>query len=127
MFYVLEGSTLGSQLLAAHFERLLAVRPHEGGTFFSGYGAATGSMWRAFRERADLRELARASLADLRARGLVDWMDPEDVYRRHQARQGQHADALIVLTSLEIHHKAREAAAAPAAGADTTHRITTHR
>ena len=53
VMYVLEGSTLGGQLLSRHFERLLSVRPGAGGTFFAGYGAGTGSMWRAFCERAE--------------------------------------------------------------------------
>ena len=53
VMYVLEGSTLGGQLLSRHFERLLSVRPGAGGAFFAGYGARTGSMWRGFCERAE--------------------------------------------------------------------------
>jgi heme oxygenase len=48
--YVLEGSTLGGQVLARHFEQILHLT--DGGcAFFRGYGDATGEMWRSFREQ----------------------------------------------------------------------------
>lgn len=63
VMYVLEGSTLGGQLLAKHFARTLSVRPGEGGSFFAGYGARTGAMWQAFRERAEREGDAHRSIA----------------------------------------------------------------
>jgi hypothetical protein len=56
-----------------------------------------------FRSRGDLRAIARATLADLAARKLIDGIDVEDVLARHERREGDFADALIVLISLEVH------------------------
>jgi heme oxygenase (biliverdin-IX-beta and delta-forming) len=47
-FYVLEGSTLGGQLITRHLlrERLL---PAGGLSYFNPYGSRTGEMWRSFK------------------------------------------------------------------------------
>lgn len=47
--YVLEGATLGGQVVSRHLRRTLAVTPERGGRFFHGYGPQTGEMWQAFR------------------------------------------------------------------------------
>ncbi|MGE3536058.1 MAG: biliverdin-producing heme oxygenase [Candidatus Tectimicrobiota bacterium] len=47
--YVLEGSTLGGQVLARHLARTLGLQAPTGGAFVQSYGAAVGAMWRAFR------------------------------------------------------------------------------
>ena len=44
-FYVMEGSTLGGQVLSRHFKRALNMAD-EGLTFLTSYGPATGSMWK---------------------------------------------------------------------------------
>lgn len=46
--YVIEGSTLGGQILLKRFKETLGVSESEGGKFFSGYGPETGVMWRRF-------------------------------------------------------------------------------
>ena len=46
--YVLEGSTLGGQILSRHFAKSLGVGPNHGGSYFHGYGDNTGEMWREF-------------------------------------------------------------------------------
>lgn len=48
--YVLEGATLGGQVIARHLRRTLRVTPERGGAYFSAYGSETGRMWRAFGE-----------------------------------------------------------------------------
>jgi hypothetical protein len=58
------------------------------------------------RHRRDLQEIVSGCLADLRRRGIVDWVDSRCVWERHMDRRGNHADALLVLASLEIHLKA---------------------
>lgn len=45
--YVLEGSTLGGQILCRHFSRTLGPQV-KAMRFFEGYGQQTGVMWRAF-------------------------------------------------------------------------------
>ncbi len=48
--YVLEGATLGGQIITRHIQRVLHLHEHSGCAFFHGYGSDTGSMWRAFGE-----------------------------------------------------------------------------
>lgn len=47
--YVLEGSTLGGQIIGRHLRHRLGITAEAGGRFFQGYGEHTGSMWQAFR------------------------------------------------------------------------------
>lgn len=47
--YVLEGATLGGQVISRHVREALGVTPEAGGRFFHGYGDRTGAMWQAFR------------------------------------------------------------------------------
>ncbi|NJK81247.1 MAG: biliverdin-producing heme oxygenase [Chloroflexaceae bacterium] len=46
--YVLEGATLGGQIITRHLERSLGLTPQVGAAFFASYGAAVGPMWKAF-------------------------------------------------------------------------------
>jgi heme oxygenase len=47
--YVLEGSTLGSRLIARHISARFDFRYGSGGSFFNAYEAAVGERWLAFR------------------------------------------------------------------------------
>jgi hypothetical protein len=60
------------------------------------------------RNNPSLRKVVRASVADLRARGIVDWIDIDAIWRRHDRRLRNHGDALIALASLELVLAARE-------------------
>jgi heme oxygenase len=53
--YVLEGTTLGGQVLARHFQKVLGISPKTGGAYFSGYGHQTGPMWNSFINFLDQR------------------------------------------------------------------------
>jgi heme oxygenase len=46
--YVIEGATLGGQLIARHLKTVLQLDPANGAALFNGYGRATGAMWRSF-------------------------------------------------------------------------------
>lgn len=46
--YVLEGSRLGGQVIARRAEQRLGLTREAGTAFFTGFGAETGSRWRAF-------------------------------------------------------------------------------
>lgn len=48
--YVLEGSTLGGQIIARHVELTLGLGPDRGTAFFHSYGSDVGARWRAFRQ-----------------------------------------------------------------------------
>lgn len=46
--YVIEGATLGGQIITRHLNTHLGLTAQSGAAFFSGYGAQTGSRWKAF-------------------------------------------------------------------------------
>lgn len=53
--YVLEGSTLGGQMISRRFAAELGITPGAGGEFFNGYGADTGTHWRKFGQWAEIQ------------------------------------------------------------------------
>lgn len=60
--YVLEGASLGGQVITRHVRSALGITPGAGGLFFHGYGERTGEMWRSF--RGALAAFAGSSGAD---------------------------------------------------------------
>ena len=46
--YVIEGATLGGQIISRHLASGLGIDAASGAAFFSGYGLQTGSRWKAF-------------------------------------------------------------------------------
>jgi hypothetical protein len=60
--------------------------------------------------RSDVREVVETNVFDLARRGVVPWLDIEKFWRAHQSGERNHADALTVLTQLEINLKFDEAA-----------------
>jgi heme oxygenase (biliverdin-IX-beta and delta-forming) len=46
--YILEGSSLGRQVMLGKLGSRLNIRPDWGGRFFDGYGKSTGRMWQSF-------------------------------------------------------------------------------
>jgi len=54
---VIEGATLGGQVISRHLQMRLGITPSTGAAFFHGYGKDTASMWKAF--GAALGALAR--------------------------------------------------------------------
>lgn len=69
--YVIEGSTLGGQMLTRHFKAQLGLTPARGCAFFGSYGADVGPRWvafRAFLAAADVSGAAEdAAIASARA------------------------------------------------------------
>jgi len=53
--YVMEGSTLGGQLIARHVETVLHLSEGQGSSYFRGHGSQTGPMWKEFCEMLKLR------------------------------------------------------------------------
>jgi heme oxygenase (biliverdin-IX-beta and delta-forming) len=51
--YVMEGSTLGGRVIQRHVERRLGDDGLNSCSYFNGYGAKTGTMWRSFLARLD--------------------------------------------------------------------------
>jgi len=46
--YVIEGATLGGQIITKHLQANLSITPESGSAFFNGYGAETSKRWQAF-------------------------------------------------------------------------------
>lgn len=46
--YVLEGATLGGQIVSRHLRASLGLTAESGASYFSGYGVDTGPRWKAF-------------------------------------------------------------------------------
>lgn len=46
--YVIEGSTLGGQIISRHLKDHLGLTPENGGAFFASYGTKVGPMWKQF-------------------------------------------------------------------------------
>lgn len=46
--YVIEGATLGGQVMSRHFKQTLDLDAERGMAFFSGYGADTLPLWKTF-------------------------------------------------------------------------------
>lgn len=51
--YVIEGSTLGGQVITPLLQTHLNLAPGQGASYFHGYGDRTGAMWREFRNVAN--------------------------------------------------------------------------
>jgi heme oxygenase (biliverdin-IX-beta and delta-forming) len=63
--YVLEGATLGGQIIAKQLKTALDLDRTSGAAFFNGYGRATGAMWRAFCAmlNAEIRDISSSKAA----------------------------------------------------------------
>jgi len=48
--YVMEGATLGGQVITRHLNKDFGLTPENGAAFFSSYGPEVGSMWKSFKE-----------------------------------------------------------------------------
>jgi heme oxygenase (biliverdin-IX-beta and delta-forming) len=76
--YVLEGSTLGGQVIAHRLERSLGLADGRGYAFFRSYGREVAAMWRAFGERLallpDAAGEASARSAQLTFARLHEWL-----------------------------------------------------
>lgn len=58
---------------------------------------------RGLRERVDLKAVVYENIQALKKRGIVTWIDIDDIWESHQHNQGNHADALMLLASLEMY------------------------
>ena len=72
----------------------------------SRWGVSLGISYidfdRGLRERNDLKAIVFESIQSLKKRRIIDWIDIDDIWHRHQHKQGNYADALILLSSLEM-------------------------
>ena len=98
--YVMEGSTLGGQLISRHLETVLGLQNGEGYSYFLGYGPDTGAKWKEFckilsRETEDLdpqQVVAAARLTFQRFHAWLDRTPSETVFAKPAARHGEAPD-----------------------------------
>lgn len=64
--YVIEGSTLGGQILARHFTKTLGLFPEAGLRFFTAYGSETKAKW-----NDTLRQLDALAIQDVRHANII--------------------------------------------------------
>ncbi|WP_295488068.1 biliverdin-producing heme oxygenase [uncultured Pseudomonas sp.] len=64
VMYVLEGSTLGGQVLKRAMAQRLGIDADSGGGFLDVYGSATASRWRSFLQRLEQAPTSPAAVAD---------------------------------------------------------------
>lgn len=57
------------------------------------------------REKKDLQKIISQNIHDLKTRNIIDWIDIEMILKNHLNKNGNFANALVVLASLEIHLK----------------------
>ncbi len=77
--YVMEGATLGGQVILQALKNRLGLTPETGARFFSSYGAAIGAVWRDFvtlldRQSGQGDEIEKSAAAVFRAFGA--WLPP---------------------------------------------------
>jgi heme oxygenase (biliverdin-IX-beta and delta-forming) len=84
--YVLEGATLGGQILRKLVRERLGLGPASGAAFLGAYGASTGTMWRHFisclgmaEEPALRRQVVAAAVATFSS--LQSWLESCGVLR----------------------------------------------
>jgi heme oxygenase len=73
--YVLEGATLGGQVISRHLRTTLGIGPETGGRLFHGYGEQTAAHFRAFsaslvafgREHGQKDSMVQSAIATFRA------------------------------------------------------------
>ena len=63
---------------------------------------------KGLRTRSDLKKIVYENIMDLSGRRMVDWLDIVEIWNKHQRKERDLSEALIVLSSLEIHLKAME-------------------
>lgn len=77
VLYVMEGATLGGQIISRHLNDALSLQAHEGVAFFTGYGDQTRDMWKRF---AVLMETADGLDIDASITAAVKTFDTLDAW-----------------------------------------------
>lgn len=79
VLYVVEGATLGGQIIGRHLRDRLGLDAARGAAFFNGYGARTGAIWKRFSHHVDTSPLietdAAVSAAVETFETLLSWLD----------------------------------------------------
>lgn len=94
-------SVFGRRVLSRIKKEINKIKP-----VFTDPGINYLDFNQALRERSDLKKIVYDNLIDLKQRNIIDWIDFDKIWNTHMNKKANHADALMVLASLEIHLKA---------------------
>lgn len=87
--YVMEGSTLGGQVIAHHLRDTLGLHADNGARYYAGHGARTASLWRDCLQRLDTAlgdDPAALQRACSAAAGVFEQLTQRLQVALHQAR-----------------------------------------
>ncbi len=118
--YVMEGATLGGQLISRHIRATLDITPSTGGSYFDGYANETGKMWQAMRHLLvgcainTHTEDAMVANAIATFTCLRDWCDPANSVVRNdiKTKRGPTPRQISVSENLSTRVRGAEARAA---------------
>lgn len=94
-FYVMEGSTLGGQIISRHVAAHLGLSREQGLAFFSSYGEAVGARWKETREalvrfaEQTAAEDTMIHAAQRTFNALASWLDQENSSQRQPGNSMQ--------------------------------------
>ncbi len=79
ILYVIEGATLGGQIIRRHLRDRLGIDEASGAAYFTGYGATTGAMWRSFVDHVNHSTTLETEVATRAAvhtfEALTQWLE----------------------------------------------------
>lgn len=111
--YVIEGATLGGQLITKQISATAGVSHASGASFFDGYGSKTGSHWKTFCAQIEARALQSGGHDDMVASAqqtfetLGKWLfKPAPVAHAAHAAQNQTIDHALNQNHREEHQLA---------------------
>lgn len=84
--YVLEGSTLGGQVISRHLNKILGIDENTGAAFFRSYGADVGPFWREYLQMSESfgANLAKRSIITMAAcntfQKIRQWLTDEGAF-----------------------------------------------
>ncbi|GGO01632.1 biliverdin-producing heme oxygenase [Saccharibacillus kuerlensis] len=84
-FYVIEGSTMGGQMITKKLSQTLQMNPESGLAYFNAYGSDTRTRWSSFRERlmeagtgeAQQDEMTKSAISTFEM--LERWLESESI------------------------------------------------
>jgi heme oxygenase len=62
--YVMEGSSLGGQVISRHLQSHLGLTAQQGASFYNAYGSATGKMWQTFKSYLKAHVQSESAIAE---------------------------------------------------------------
>ena len=114
LFAIGTKNTFGLPLKSSHFKKMIARFKNKSTSILSSKFNMVNPYTNYFNFNKEiitnksLNSIVKSQLKDLKERSILSY-NPEEIYKKHILLKGKYGDALIALTSLEIHFKSAEA------------------